>query len=276
MPEPIYKLIASDLDSTLITESLTLPEINAAAVARARQAGCHFVVCSGRATRSIEKYEEQLGLMAEDCYGISFNGSVVYNTITRKAIRDVRLGNALAMEIVDELMSQGVIPWVHVGDDLFIVEEDEWVREYARRVKVPYTKIGSFREISGEISKVQVAGYQHNLQKLDTHFNALADTRYNSFFTAEFLYEFTAKHATKGEALVFLADYLGIPISQTIAIGDNLNDVHMIQSAGLGIAVNNARAELKALAGYITQRNCEQGAVAEVIEKFVIQTGVSV
>ena len=271
MRENIYKLVASDLDSTLITDTLLLPEKNAAAVARARSLGCHFVVCSGRSTRTIAQYEEQLGLMAEDCYGISFNGSTVYETLTRARIRDIRLGNGLAMNILDELMGCNVNPWVFVGDDMYVARSAQWVDEYARHVKTTYTVVNSFREIDGEISKIVIADYPAKLQKLDEHFSARdGNNSYSRFFSVDFLLEFTALEATKGTALVFLADYLGIPISQTIAIGDNLNDVPMIQAAGLSVAVNNGRDELKALADYVTERDCGQGAVAEVLEKFVL------
>ncbi|MCL2853153.1 MAG: Cof-type HAD-IIB family hydrolase [Defluviitaleaceae bacterium] len=270
MDRTVYKLVASDLDSTMITETLELPGENIAAVERARRSGCHVVICSGRSTASIMPYEERLGLVAEGCYGISFNGGIVYETVTRKKIRDIRLGSDIAIEILDELVDGGVNPWIYAGDDLYVVKETEWVREYAQRVKTSFRVVESFKEIGDEISKLLVVDYPERLLKIDEQFSKRAGGRYNQFFSAEFLFEFTAKSATKGDALVFLADYLGIPISQTIAIGDNLNDVHMIEAAGFSVAVRNGRDELKALADYVTERNCAQGAVAEVIEKFVL------
>jgi len=271
MSELNYSLIASDLDSTMITETLALPEENIAAVERVRNAGCHFAICSGRATDSILHYEEQLGLIGKGCYGISFNGGIVYETDTRKVIRDIRLGDKLALEILERLIDYGANPWVYVGDTMYVTKATEWARGYARHVKTKFIVVDSLKGIDGEISKVQVADHRTNLEKLDEHFLALGDNRYNNFFTADFLYEFTAQNATKGKALAFLANHLGVSISKTIAIGDNLNDVHMIQTAGLSVAVNNARHELKALADYITERDCSQGAVAEVIEKFVLK-----
>ena len=270
MDRPEYKLVASDLDSTMITDTLKLPEANIAAVRRARQTGCHFVICSGRSTASIMPYEERLGLVAEGCYGISFNGGIVYETVTRSKVRDIRLGNEIAMKILDELLDFGVNPWTYAGDQMYVVRETEWVHEYVRHVKTNFKLVGSFREIEDEISKVQVADYPDRLRQIEARFTKGAGGNYNMFFTADFLFEFTAKNATKGTALIFLADLLGIPVSQTIAIGDNLNDVHMIEAAGFSVAVRNARDELKALADYVTRRNCAEGAVAEVIEKFVL------
>jgi hypothetical protein len=72
----------------------------------------------------------------------------------------------------------------------------------------------------------------------------------------------------KGEALVELARLLGIPVSETIAIGDSLNDLSMIQMAGTGVAVANARAEVKAVAEFVTHRSASEGAVAEVCDRF--------
>ena len=270
MKDPSYKLITSDLDSTLITDTLILPEVNACAVTRARSAGCHFAICSGRSTHSIKRYEELLGLMAENTYGISFNGSVVYETLSRNKIRDIQMSHDLVQELTAQIIDNGATPWVYSGDDIYIVDMNEWAHEYSRRINTNFHVLESFRHFEGEASKIIVPDHNTNLKRLEAHFIHKTDTRFNSFFSADFLYEFTAQYATKGEALLFLADYLGVPVQQTIAIGDNLNDVHMVKVAGLGVAVKNAKPELKTLAAYITERDCGQGAVAEVIDKFVL------
>ncbi|MCL2617478.1 MAG: Cof-type HAD-IIB family hydrolase [Defluviitaleaceae bacterium] len=270
MEKHTYRLVASDLDSTLITEELRLPQANIDAVRKARAKGCHFAICSGRSSASILQYEEQLGLMEQGCYGISFNGGIVYETPTRNKIRDIRLGNELALEISDELQDFGTNPWIYAGDMLYVVDDNKWVKEYVRRVRTTYTLVESFREIEDEVSKVIVVDSNERLLQLEARFADRLGGRYNGFFSADFLFEFTAKTATKGSALLYLAEYLGIPAAQTIGIGDNLNDVHMIQAAGLSVAVKNGRQELKDMADYVTERDCGEGAVAEVLEKFVL------
>ena len=270
MDRPAYRLVASDLDSTLITDTMKLPSVNISAVERARGLGCHFLICSGRATASIMPYEERLGLIAEGCYGISFNGGIVYETATRRYIRDIRLGSDIAMEILGELLELGVNPWAYVGDQLYVECETVWTREYVRRVKTSCNLISSFKDIEGDISKVLVADFPERLRQVEPYFAKRIGGRYNMFPSGDYLLEFTAQSATKGDALMFVAELLGVPPHQTIAIGDNLNDMHMIKAAGLSVAVANGRAELKEEADYVTMRSCQDGAVAEVIEKFVL------
>ena len=77
------------------------------------------------------------------------------------------------------------------------------------------------------------------------------------------------KNVSKGNALEFLGNYLKIKKDEILAIGDNLNDLDMVENAGVGIAVNNAYSELKQVANYTTQKTVEQGGFAEAIYKFI-------
>ena len=83
--------------------------------------------------------------------------------------------------------------------------------------------------------------------------------------------EFNHKGVNKGAGLKKLADLLHIDIQDTIAIGDNYNDLSMIKDAGLGVGVQNAAPGIKTDCDYITTATCEEGAVCEVIEKFVLK-----
>ena len=85
--------------------------------------------------------------------------------------------------------------------------------------------------------------------------------------SASVLVEISPRSDDKGEALKFIANYFGIDISSTVAIGDNLNDLSMIKAAGIGVAVGNATKELKDAADYVSVTN-DEGAVAKIIEKF--------
>src|SRR5207253_1712140 len=80
--------------------------------------------------------------------------------------------------------------------------------------------------------------------------------------------------SSKGAALEFVAQHLGIPLTEIIAVGDNLNDLEMIRTAGLGVAMGNAPPELRAQAGYVTSTN-DEGGLAEVIERFILNRTAS-
>lgn len=269
----MYKLLSSDLDLTMIDDTFTLPEINIGAVAKAHDAGCLVVINSGRAPSSILPYEEKLGLVKEGCYGIAFNGSRVYETVSRKPIWDVRLGNDLAMEILGIISQEGECGIAYVGDDMYILKQNsEWVAGYLNKASHPYTEVENFDEIEDSISKVLVAARQEALTPLHGKIDDISRGRFNSVRTAPILLEFMSPEASKGNALRFLAEYLGISQQETIAIGDFFNDISALMYAGLPVAVANATSELKELARYITLKNCMEGAFAEVVDKFVLGT----
>ena len=95
-------------------------------------------------------------------------------------------------------------------------------------------------------------------------------TEVDTTFSSDLYLEFNAKGISKGAALMRLAAYLGIKPEETIAVGDSHNDVEMIEAAGLGVYMANADEALKPHANYITKANNNEGGVAEVIEKFIL------
>ena len=88
------------------------------------------------------------------------------------------------------------------------------------------------------------------------------------FTSGAYLFEAVSENAGKGNGLIDVCRRLGVPVSQSVAFGDELNDVDMIQVAGLGVAMGNARAEAKAAADTVTS-SCERDGVAEILEKIV-------
>ncbi len=266
----MYKLLATDLDGTLIGDDFKIPEINKEYIKKAIDKGINFCLCSGRSYMSLERFERELGIIGENTYGICYNGGVVYETLSRKVIRDVRLSRDLAIEILSELKKFDVGTVVYVGDKLIAERETEVIKTYVKKSGVPLNIIGSFEEIQDDISKVLVKGEYSALKEVESYMHPLFKERCNDFFTANDLYEFTNLNATKGEGIKFLANHLGVNIGDVIAVGDNLNDLHMIEAAGLGVAVNNSVSEAKAIANYVTENDNNNGAVAEVIKKFVL------
>jgi hypothetical protein len=97
---------------------------------------------------------------------------------------------------------------------------------------------------------------------------AVLGDKYDVTYSADVLVEVSPITDNKGEALKFIANYYGIPMEQTVAVGDNLNDLSMILAAGVGVAVSNAAQPLKSMADYVTKLTNDDGAIAEVIEKF--------
>lgn len=264
-----YKLVTSDLDATIVSHSQKESPKNKVAIQKVRNMGVNFVISSGRNQFSIKPFEEKYGLNEKGCYGIAFNGGVVYEADTGKILRDIRLDKNVALDIIKELKTMTVATWVFVGNDLYLTEFTEWAQRYSHTID-KYIEIEDLAKIEGEISKVIVSDERHILEGVQSHFNKKDSPFYTTVFSAENLLEFVPPTVNKGEGLKFLANHLGIDLSETIAIGDNFNDIEMIRMAGIGVAVANGRKEVKVIADYVTENPCEDGAVAEALSKFII------
>ncbi len=96
------------------------------------------------------------------------------------------------------------------------------------------------------------------------------DLPFEHFFSGQYYYEFCGQGQNKGQCLRLLSEKLGVPIAETVAVGDEENDVFMIREAAVGVAMCNARAEIRAEADHITEQDNNHDGVAEVIYKFIL------
>jgi len=160
------------------------------------------------------------------------------------------------------------------NDDCVLVEEDsEYIRWYSSRIRMPYAVVDDVMEaLKAEPLKCIVA-HMTDHEKLerfkDEVGSKLSDVTEN-IFSNPVLLEFGSKKAGKGMALENLCRVLGVDREDTIAVGDEGNDVDMIRRAGIGVAVKNAIDAAKEAADIITENDHEADAVAEIIERYLI------
>jgi len=277
-PVKQYELLLTDLDGTLLDDDHNIPRQNKRAVEAVISMGKHVVICSGRAWVSMERFEEQLSLNKPGHFGAAFNGGTVYayvdgenNKTERRFLYDYSMQNVLSVELVNELKAMGANPMVYIGNLLLADTITDDMRRYSDRVRIPINVTKDLLAIASDVTKIIVKSGNHTM--LRAAYDCL-HTRYinqcNVFFSDRTLLELSHPEAHKGSAVRFLADHLYIPLSETIAVGDQENDIPMLKAAGLGVATANASPETKAAADYITEANNNQSAVCEVIERFVL------
>jgi len=270
----LYKLIASDVDGTLLGLDFTLHPNNKPAIANALQKGVLFCLCSGRSYKSLKTIHEILEL-PRDGYIIAFNGGVVYDVQADSVIYEEFLGLSLGLEVIEifKRKPREAEMFIYVDFESVLVEEHTQLTDvYAKISEIDMTEsmdiVVGIRKWGNAIKIIFMA--QNNvLQKLQIELADILGGKVDISFSSEYLLEVGSINCSKGNALKWLCDKLNIDLSQTITIGDNYNDITMIKVAGLGVAVYNAVDGLKSIAGYITEKTSAQGAVAEVIEKFV-------
>lgn len=266
----MYKLIAVDMDGTLLKEDKTISEQTKKAIYKAKQKGVKVVLASGRPIEGLERYLEELDLLSKEDYVLSFNGSVVQNAKTKEIIRK----NILKGEDLTYLYN--IAKQIQVNIHAFsnegcITPKMSKYSELEGTINSIPVILMDYANISEDedIIKIMMVEEPDLLEEAIKKLPQEVYEKYTVVRSAPYFLEFLNKDSSKGVGVSALADYLGIKKEQIICIGDAGNDLDMIQFAGLGVAMGNAFDEVKAAADYITKNNQEDG-VAHVIQKFVL------
>lgn len=267
----MYKLIALDMDGTLLREDKTISERTKKAIAKARENGKYVVLCSGRPVEGIDSSLEELGMISEEDYVISFNGAMVQHAKSREIIsRCILRGEDLhyLYKISQEL---GVNIHAFSKDGCITPKMSKYSEHEGKINGIPVLEIDYNKvDKDEEIVKIMLVDDEEILEEAIKKLPQEVYDKYTVVRSAPFFTEYLNKDANKGTGVEMLAKHLGIKKEEVICVGDAGNDIHMIEYAGLGVAMGNAFKEVKEIADYITSSNDEDG-VAEVIEKFMLQ-----
>lgn len=262
------RLVAVDLDGTLVNDKLVIHPRDVAAVQAATAAGIHVVIATGRMYRSSLPYAQTLGLTGPI---INYQGAV---------IREISTGEVLFRCELSVEMQERVLAFTEPRDwhvNAYIDEQVYTERArpeadlYARIASVPYETVGRLSSwVTRESTKMVLVdldqeGVPRRIAELADWMGSVARvTRSLAWFV-----EVINPQVSKARALAIVAERLGVAQKDVCAIGDNKNDEEMIAWAGLGVAMGDAPAEVKAIAGQVT-RTVNDGGVADVLERFVL------
>lgn len=265
----MIKLITIDVDGTLVSPLKRLSKKNIIEIDRARDMGVHIALASGRPFHSMERYIDKLGLMQEGHFSVCQNGSYIVDNGTKKWISG-SFQTVQDLIHLDELMEPFDVE-VSAMDD---------VGFYTRHRKPSF-----YTKASALINKLDLTKIAYDDLPDDTHFgrflvlgssssiknvlknipNELKDNYY-AVQTAPFQIEVMNKNANKGIAVRALAKNLGITGDEIMSIGNEKNDIPMLEQTGFPVAMANAVDELKPHAKFITKSNLKSG-VAYAIRK---------
>ena len=263
-----YRLIVSDFDGTLRRTEGGISEGNVRAVAEYVETGGVFALCTGRMASSIRPYAKELGLKG---LLAAYQGAIIEDIESGKFVRDMRIPCEQAADVCLRLEKEHYHIHVYDGDRFYSNKADGLLREYERICGV---KAEIAENIAEEVEKYGICPHKILVMCAPEEREkaySFAEREFGSELyvttSSEFLVEIVRKGSDKGGALEYLANHYGIPLSQSVAVGDNINDLPMIQKAGLGVAVENGEKALKEAADFVT-RTCDEDGVAYVIRKF--------
>lgn len=265
-----YRLIAMDLDDTLLLDDLTVSESTRQAMIEAIARGAHLTIATGRMFDSAQKIARQVGLNVPI---ITYQGSLIKNLLDEEILYERSVPSDVARRIYEYCLEHDLHLQSYIDDKLYVPEDNDKIRAYAAQSNIPYTVEPDFGKIIGheKQTKLLIIDEPARLDALLPEFKELLGPEVHLTKSKPNYLEFLHVEGTKGHALKFLAAHYGIPIEETIAIGDAMNDHEMVQAAGLGVAMANAVPALKEIADYITLSNNEDG-VRHVLEKFVLNS----
>jgi len=271
------KLLFTDLDGTLLNNQSQVSPESKAFLDEFLLSGNRLILSSGRPLASVLEVKEQAGLNQPGVFVSSSNGTLVYDCDNRRIVRKT----CLPLSYVSYLQKQAKALSLHIhtyreeegkSDAIVTPDDNEELRYYRRRVHLPLLISENLCDPLTEGPCKLLAISLHNPEKLETFRENIADWAENKIRTlysnTQYL-ELFDWNAGKGSSLLFLCDYLGIPISDAYAAGDADNDISMLEAAGCGIAMKNATDNVKAHADVVTDLDNDQNGLADMMRKLL-------
>lgn len=263
------RLIALDMDGTLLNNALEITPHTRDVLREARARGVTVVLATGRMHCSARPYARALGL--GDVPLVSYNGALVRMSESGRVLLHRPLAMTAARAIADYAEGRGFHLQVYVNDQYLVREDCEKARRYAQIAGIPPVVAGA--PLAGAIcarpTKMLLYEDEGILRQVALDLRALAGRHVNLSFSYSYFLEIVRAGVSKAGALAWLAKRMGIDRSEIMAVGDSENDLEMLEYAGLGVAMGNASAEIRSRAGYVTLSNDEDG-VATAVERLVL------
>lgn len=272
----MYKLVAIDLDGTLLNTEKEISDRNKKAVSKAIEKGVKVVVCSGRVFSGARLFAKQVG--SKDPV-IACNGAIISEHIDGKVVYSNTISTEDCLKILDIAHKYKVYYHIYAGD-LMLTEKLEYTSlKYFEKNKVLCEKdrvkieivddmAEKVKKIEGSVLKFVVVNSDLELlKKVRDEIEKIPNVDVMSSNYDNF--EVMNKGVNKGAALKILSDKLDIAPEEMVSIGDNENDITMLKYAGLGIVMGNGMDCARDVAQYVTDTNDNDG-VAKAIEKFIL------
>ena len=269
----MIKLLALDMDGTLLNSQKKISQENISAIHKAIKAGVKLVLCTGRPPFGVRPYYELLGLAQEDEYVIVDNGCAIHRTSDWAVIDSVALDKQDIHYLYSLTQDSSIQLTLFDEEHYFVVGETPSpivVRDTGYVFTSP-TEISLEEAVTGKYTMFQ-AMFLAEKEIVDIFEEKYASDicqRFSGVRSQDVIYEVMPAGVTKAFALEKLAKKLGIPSEDIMALGDANNDLEMLKFAGLGIAMGNASDYVKSHADDVTDPNDENG-VAKAFEKYLL------
>ncbi|MDA8226987.1 MAG: Cof-type HAD-IIB family hydrolase [Desulfitobacterium hafniense] len=264
----MYKLIAIDMDDTLLDSKTRISPRVSEAIRRAREKGVLVTLATGRMFSSALPFAKELEL---DLPLITYQGALVKNSLSGEVLYYRPVPADIARDLIQVARLWGIHVNIYINDNLYMENLSADGKAYSELARIEPVIVTDLLELlKDEPTKVLMIAPEEILDKLAEELNLRFAGRIHITKSKPYYLEFIHPLATKGFALEHLSNYYLVEREEVMAIGDSYNDLDMLEYAGLGVVMGNAREEIKAKGDYIALDNDSDG-VALVLEELVLK-----
>lgn len=265
------KLLALDLDDTLLKSDLTISSRNREAIKNAERKGVQVVLASGRSVLAMKRFAEELDMIGRTGYMISDNGSTVTETLQGQTLWYRTLEPPLLDQLFDDIQAFDLPIQVYEEGLIKVTKENQLSDWDVSLSGLPKSVIPDLlHQLAQRPRKLVVPGPPPSLPAVRDFLRAKYAGHINTFISKPYFLEILPFDADKGTALRFVAERIGVNPQEVMAMGDAANDAGMIKYAGWGVAMANALVEIKQIAKIVTQSDHNEDGVAEIIEDYIL------
>ena len=263
------RMLAMDLDDTLLRSDQSISFRTKGAIKRADAAGVTIVLASGRIPQAMSPYSRMLGLHKRPGYLVCNNGALIQESHTGAIIHEARLEPLIALAVCDLAGAEGFPVQMYEDNVMYVSRQNEYSNYDQKLTGVRQVVVENFRTMVGSgCYKLIIPGDPMLLAPLESLMRTYLGTDITLFSSRPYFLEILPPETDKGTALSKIAEIAKISADEVLAIGDSMNDEAMIRWAGLGVAMANGDDRIKKIADHVSERSNDEDGVAEVINKF--------
>ena len=268
-----HKILFVDLDATLLSDDKTVSEENRDAIQKMLLAGHDIVLSTGRPVESGRAVARELELTRPGCYMIAFNGAVLYDCAADRVLLKRSLPIEVTQELFERAAKAGIYAQTYNNTEIITTRHTAELEYYRKKSGLSYKlSVNVLDLLEEEPQKVLMIDLKNTgrLARFREKNLEWEKGKCTSFFSCREYLEYCPLDTSKGTGVSCLTKMLNLPADCTVAVGDEENDIAMLNAAHIGVAVKNATPEVKAAADYVTEHDNNHNAIAEVIERFIL------
>jgi len=264
------RLLALDLDDTLLRSDLTISYHTRNAIKKAEAAGVTVVLATGRIPAAMEQYVKFLGMHKKPGYLICNNGALITESQGGNVIYETGISKDIALFAYKLADAEGFAVQLYEKDTMYVSRHNEFTGYDVKLTGLRQVVVNDFKTLLGAgCHKLLVPGDPALLIPLQKLFRNYLGDDVTLFTSKPYFLEILPARTDKGTALEKVAGFLGIAREETLAVGDSMNDEAMLRWAGTGVAMINGDERIKAIADVVSEKTNDDDGVAAIIEQFI-------